>query len=66
MAAPEKEMTIHYTEIWESTIAYKDAFRANEPDCRKRGDLDFVARRPGIFPVVTRSQRRKLHSTQSK
>jgi hypothetical protein len=26
MAAPEKEMNNCYTEIWESTIAYKDDF----------------------------------------
>jgi hypothetical protein len=66
MAAPEKEMNNHHTEIWESTIAYKDAFRADESGRRKRRDRDFVARRPGIFPVVIESQHRQLHPTQSK
>jgi hypothetical protein len=36
MAAPKKERNNHHTEIWESTIAYKDAFCANEPGRRKR------------------------------
>jgi hypothetical protein len=38
MAAPEKEMNNHHTETWESTIAYKDAFRADEPGRRKQQD----------------------------
>jgi hypothetical protein len=66
MAMLKKEMNNHHTEIWESTIAYKDAFRADEPGRRKQRDRDFVARRPGIFHMVTRCQRRQLYLTQSK
>jgi hypothetical protein len=35
MAAPEKETNNHHTEISESTVAYKDAFKADEADRRK-------------------------------
>jgi hypothetical protein len=66
MATLEKEMNNHHTEMWESTIAYKDAVRADEPGHHKRQNRYFVAHRPGIFPVVTKSQRCQLHPTQSK
>jgi hypothetical protein len=66
MAAPEKEMNNCYTEIWESTIAYKDDFWANEPGHRTRRDRDIVAPRPGIFPITTRSRRCQLHPMHSK
>jgi hypothetical protein len=66
MAAPEKEVNSRHTEIWESTIAYKDVFWVDEPGRRTRWDRDFVARQPGIFPMVTRSRRRQLHPMHSK
>jgi hypothetical protein len=49
MAALKKVMNNHHIEI-ESTIAYKDAFRADESNRRKQRDRDFVARRPGDLP----------------
>jgi hypothetical protein len=36
LAALEKEMNNHHTEMSESTVAYKDAVRADEPGRRKR------------------------------
>jgi hypothetical protein len=66
MAAPKKEMNNRYTEIWESTIACKDAFWADEPGRRMRWYRDFVAPRPGIFPITTRSRRCQLHPMHSK
>jgi hypothetical protein len=41
-------------------------FRADELGQRTRWDRDFMTRRSGIFPVVTRPQRRQLHLMQSK
>jgi hypothetical protein len=45
---------------------YKDAFWADEPGCHTRRDRDIVARRPGIFPLVTRSRHSQLHLMHSK